>query len=105
MIFTCYLQKAFDVPLVIQITDDEKYLYNEKQTWEQTLSMRDNNIKDIIAFGFDPEKTFIFCDSDYIQQMYPNIIKTQKHITLSQIRGIFGFKDDNCVGKFAYPPI
>lgn len=28
MIFTCYMQKVFDVPLVIQITDDEKYLYN-----------------------------------------------------------------------------
>lgn len=67
--------------------------------------MRDNNIKDIIAFGFDPEKTFIFCDSEYIQYLYPNVLKTQKHITLSQIRGIFGFKDESCVGKFAYPPI
>jgi tryptophanyl-tRNA synthetase len=28
MMFTQYLQEAFDVPLVIQITDDEKYLYN-----------------------------------------------------------------------------
>jgi tryptophanyl-tRNA synthetase len=28
MIFTQWLQEAFDVPLVIQITDDEKYLYN-----------------------------------------------------------------------------
>jgi len=25
-----------------------------------------NNIKDIIAFGFDPEKTFIFSDIEYI---------------------------------------
>jgi len=24
------------------------------------------NIKDIIAFGFDPEKTFIFLDTEYI---------------------------------------
>jgi len=76
MLFTAWLQKAFDVPLVIQITDDEKYLYNPSYTWEETLRMRDNNIKDIIAFGFDPEKTFIFCDSEYIRQMYPNILKT-----------------------------
>ena len=105
MIFTCWMQKVFDVPLVIQITDDEKYLYNSGYTWEETLRMRDCNIKDIIAFGFNPEKTFIFCDSEYIQTMYPNILKTQKHITLSQIRGCFGFTDDQNVGKFAYPPI
>lgn len=82
-VFTRYLQRVFDVPLVIQVTDDEKYLYNADQTWEKTLEMRDNNIKDIIAFGFDLEKTFIFCDSEYIGTMYPNILKTQKHITLS----------------------
>ena len=33
-IFTSYLQKVFDVPLVVQITDDEKYLYNANQGWE-----------------------------------------------------------------------
>ena len=34
-----------------------------------------SNIKDIIAFGFDPEKTFIFLDTQYISHMYPNILK------------------------------
>jgi len=34
-----------------------------------------SNIKDIIAFGFDPEKTHIFLDTDYIKELYPNIIK------------------------------
>jgi tryptophanyl-tRNA synthetase len=34
-----------------------------------------NNIKDIIAFGFDPEKTFIFSDIDYIGTMYPNVLR------------------------------
>lgn len=28
-IFTQYLQRVFDVPLVIQITDDEKFLYKD----------------------------------------------------------------------------
>jgi len=65
-------------------------LFNEGQGWEETLNMSWNNIKDIIAFGFDPERTFIFNDSEYIGTMYPNIIKVQKHITLNQIRGIFG---------------
>lgn len=38
------------------------------------------NIKDIIAFGFDLEKTFIFSDVDYIQYLYPNVLKMQKHV-------------------------
>lgn len=68
-IFTRYLQQAFDVPLVIQITDDEKYIYKPEMELEGpkgTIQMGLNNIKDIIAFGFDPAKTFIFSDIEYI---------------------------------------
>jgi tryptophanyl-tRNA synthetase len=72
------MQDAFDVPLVIQITDDEKYIYrpeNELDGPKGTISMGLNNIKDIIAFGFDPEKTFIFSDIEYIKHLYPNVIR------------------------------
>ncbi|ELA46358.1 tryptophan-tRNA ligase [Vavraia culicis subsp. floridensis] len=54
-----YLQDIFDVPLVIQITDDEKYLFKNLQITE-SVEFAKSNIKDIIAFGFNPEKTFIF---------------------------------------------
>lgn len=64
-----------------------------------------SNIKDIIAFGFDPEKTFIFKDIDYIQYLYPNTLRVQKAVTLNQMKGIFGFNDSDNVGKYAYPPI
>lgn len=36
------------------------------------------NAKDIIACGFDPESTFMFSDLDYIQHMYPLVLKIQK---------------------------
>ena len=42
-----------------------------------------SNIKDIIAFGFNPEKTFIFLDTEYIKELYPNVIKVQKAVTLN----------------------
>lgn len=67
--------------------------------------MGKNNIKDILAFGFDPEKTFIFSDVEYIKELYPNTLKVQKNITLNQIKGIFGFSESDCVGKYAYPPV
>jgi len=107
-IFTKYLQDAFDVPLVIQITDDEKYIYRPELDLEGpngTIQMGINNIKDIIAFGFDPEKTFIFSDVEYIRYLYPNVIRVQKHINFNQIKGIFGFNQSDAVGKFAFPPV
>lgn len=74
-IMTKYLQDAFDVPLVVQITDDEKYLYRPELDLDKTIKMGISNIKDIIAFGFDPEKTFIFSDVEYIQYLYPNTLR------------------------------
>jgi len=104
-IFTKYLQEAFDVPLVIQITDDEKYIHKQNLKLDQCVKMGVENVKDIIACGFDPKKTFIFSDVEYIQYLYPNVLKCQRHITTNQIRGIFGFNNsDNC-GKFAFPAV
>lgn len=60
-----YLQKVFDVPLVVQLTDDEKFLWKDL-TLEECYKLSRENAKDIIACGFDPEKTFIFSDLDYI---------------------------------------
>jgi tryptophanyl-tRNA synthetase len=75
MIFTAYLQKAFDVPLVIQITDDEKFLFRQNDTLEKIQEYAISNIKDIIAFGFDPLKTFIFIDTKYIGNLYEHVIR------------------------------
>ena len=104
-IFCKYMQDAFDVPIVIQVTDDEKYLHRPEYELEKVIKMGIENIKDIIAFGFNPEKTFIFSDVEYIQYLYPNVLKLQKHVNYNQIKGIFGFSDSDNVGKFAFPPI
>ena len=104
-IFSKYLQDAFDVPLVIQITDDEKYFHKQDLTLENSYNMGKENIKDIIAFGFNPDKTFIFSDIDYISTLYPNVCKFQRALTLNNIKGIFGFNDSENWGKFAFPAI
>ena len=59
------MQDVFDVPLVIQMTDDEKFLWKDL-TLPQVQEMAFENARDIIAVGFDPEKTFIFTDCNYI---------------------------------------
>jgi len=105
---TKWLQDAFDVPLVIQMTEDEKFLW--KGTWEpgagdNMMKFRHfthENVKDIIAVGFDKKKTFIFSDLDYVGHMYPNIVRIWKAITYNAARSCFGFQGENNIGQSAF---
>lgn len=104
-IVTKWLQEAFDVPLVIQLTDDEKTLWKDL-TVEQSMKMARENAKDIIAIGFDVNKTFIFANLDYMGRcaaFYQNIIRIQKCVTFNQVKGIFGFGDSDVIGKIGFP--
>ena len=60
-----WLQDTFDVPLVIQLTDDEKFLWKDL-TLEEAHRLAIENARDIIALGFDVDKTFIFSDLEYV---------------------------------------
>jgi tryptophanyl-tRNA synthetase len=84
-------QDVFDVPLVIQLTDDEKFLFKSELELEQCHRLAFENAKDIVAVGFDVNKTFIFSDLDYIGSMYPNILKIQKRTSASIACAAFGF--------------
>lgn len=53
------------MPLVIQLTDDEKFLWKDLKL-EEAMKMARENAKDIIAIGFDVNKTFIFSNLDYL---------------------------------------
>lgn len=48
------------MPLVIQLTDDEKFLFKENLGLKETQRLAFENAKDVIACGFDADKTFIF---------------------------------------------
>lgn len=103
-IFSKYLQDAFQVPLVVQMTDDEKFLWKDI-TLDDARHYTRENAKDIIAVGFDVSKTFIFSDLDYIGHMYHNVVRIQKAVTTNQIKGIFGFSDTENMGRISFPAI
>ena len=84
----------FDVPLVVQLTDDEKFLFKHELKVEQTYDFAKRNARDIIAVGFPLDKTFIFSDFDYVGgAFYKNIVKVARAITINQARATFGFND------------
>ena len=104
--FTKYLQDVFDVPLVIMLTDDEKYLYNPQLKLEDTIHMARENIKDILAFGFDVKKTFIYTDFTYMNgHFYQNAVEFSRLLPFNQVRGTFGFDNSTNIGFINFPSV
>ena len=101
---TKWLQENFGVNLYIQITDDEKFLFKDKLTLEETKRWAYDNILDIIAVGFDPDKTFIFQDSEFTK-IYEMALPIAKKINFSMARAVFGFTDQSKIGMIFYPAI
>ncbi|MFH0884636.1 MAG: tryptophan--tRNA ligase [Candidatus Micrarchaeota archaeon] len=105
MIMTRWLQEKFKVNLYIEITDDEGFLHKREYQWGQVQQAAEDNILDIIAAGFDPERTFIFKDSGYIRNMYPLLLSAARRITGSTVKAVFGFDDSTNIGLNMYPAI
>ena len=101
--FTKWLQEKFNVNVYIEITDDEKFLEKDYLSYEEVQKWAYENILDIIAVGFDPDKTFIFYDSEYIKNVYPLLIKIAKKINFSLVKAVFGFKESTNIGMIFFP--
>jgi len=103
--FTKWLQDKFKVNVYIEITDDEKFLEKDNLSYEEVQKWAYENVLDIIAVGFDPNKTFIFYDSEYIKNVYPLLIKIAKKINFSLVKAVFGFKESTNIGMIFFPSL
>lgn len=104
-ILTRWLQDRFKVNVYIMITDDEKY-------WDEPgMSLRDvrrwayENTLDIVAVGFDPDRTFVFHDIEYIGKLYPMAVKVAKRINFNTAKAVFGFTGSTNIGLIFYPAL
>ena len=102
--FTRWLQKSFDVNLIIQITDDEKYLFRDLE-WKELSEVTRNNILDILSLGFDPQKTHILIDSLNGSTLYRRAVEVSRHINVTLSKAVFGFQDSDNVGKYFFTSI
>lgn len=104
--FTKWLQDVFNVPLVIELTDDEKFLFKQGLTIDDVKKFAIENAKDIIAVGFDKKKTFIFSDLKYMcGPFYENVVKTSRQITTSTAKAVFGFDDSANIGRVHFASV
>jgi tryptophanyl-tRNA synthetase len=104
-IFTKYLQDKFDVKLIFQLTDDEKFMVKEEMSLESATKYGYENALDVIALGFDPKKTEIFLDTEYIKSLYKLAIRVAKRVTFSTAKAVFGFNNSNNIGIIFFTSI
>lgn len=103
--FTKWLQDAFDCPLVIQLSDEEKYAF-KKGTFQELHKMGFENARDIVSVGFNKDKTFIFSNRDYRlacpkYEMFVSDLKV--NASVKEVSKVFGFSEDCNVGVFDWP--
>lgn len=103
-IFTKYLQDALDAILVVQMSDDEKYYFKDNLELEEANRLSYENAKDIIACGYNIDKTLIFSNLDFMGgELYKNVVHIMRHTTGNQMRGTYGLDLDNNIGELSWP--
>jgi tryptophanyl-tRNA synthetase len=102
---TKWLQDTFGAKLLFQMTDDEKFLFNQELELEETNRLAYDNALDVIALGFDPKKTEIFSDIDYAKTLYPHALRVAKKITYSTTKAVFGLKNESNIGQIFFSSV
>ena len=100
--FTKWLQDKFDVELWFQFPDEEKFLFKDKLTFEDSEKYLNENILDVIALGFDPKKTKFLIDTKNADLMYKEACKVAKGITFSTVKSAFGMNEQSNIGEIFY---
>ncbi|MCX6815679.1 MAG: tryptophan--tRNA ligase [Candidatus Aenigmarchaeota archaeon] len=86
----------------IPISNDETYVFKKTSTLEQaTQNAYEKVIPDLIALGFDPQKTHIFI-STQTPHLYELAVKLSAKVTFSTIKAIFGFNNETNTGQIFY---
>lgn len=100
-IFNKWIQDTFDVDMLFQITDDEKFLFKDLAL-DDTSNIAYENALDFIAIGFNTKKTKIILNTKNIDKLYPMALKISKKVTFSTSRAVFGFSNSTNIGSIFY---
>ena len=99
-----YFQREYDVPVFIPISDDESYVSKKVDTQEEALKNSYNLAHELLAYGFDPEKTYFIIDQVYTN-IYNHAIRLSRKINYSEIKATYGYKPEDNIGLHFYPAI
>src|SRR3989344_5025504 len=92
-----FFQKKYNIPVFIPISDDESYVTGKVESQEKALKNSLELVKELIAYGFDPKKTYFIIDQIYTP-IYNLAIKLSRKLTLSEIKATYGYKNEDNPG-------
>jgi len=99
-----YFQKKYGIPVFIPISDDESYVTGKVNSQEEALKNSLELAKELIAYGFDPKKTYFIIDQIYTN-IYNLAIKLSKKVNYSEIKATYGYKPEENIGLHFYPAV
>jgi tryptophanyl-tRNA synthetase len=99
-----FFQKKYNLPVFIPISDDESYITGKVKTQEEALENSKKLAKQLLAYGFNPKKTFFIIDQIYTS-IYNLAVKLSKKVTLSEVKSVYGYKNEDNPGMYFYPAI
>lgn len=99
-----WFQEKMDAFVLIPISDDEKYLIKGERKVADIEKYVKENIVDILAVGFDPDKTRIVIDLQDTYVYKPAVI-VAKRVTFSTMKAVFGLTNESNIGWIFYPAI
>jgi len=99
-----FFQKKYALPVFIPISDDESYVAGKVKDQKEALNNSFKLAKELIAYGFDPKKTYFIIDQIYTN-IYNLAIKLSRKVNLSEIKATYGYKNEDNIGLHFYPAI
>jgi len=99
--FARRLQAATGAEVYVPVSDDEKYLTG---TDLETIGRATReNLRDVLAVGFDPERTHVVIDTADADVVYPLAVRLAEGLTPATVAAAYGEPDN--VGAGFYPAV
>ncbi|MAG38296.1 tryptophan--tRNA ligase [Candidatus Pacearchaeota archaeon] len=99
-----FFQKKYGIPVFIPISDDESYVSGKVKDQEEGLKNSMRLAKELLAYGFDPKKTYFIIDQIYTN-IYNLAIKLSTRVNYSEIKASYGYRPEDNIGLHFYPAI
>jgi tryptophanyl-tRNA synthetase len=99
-----FFQKKYGIPVFIPLSDDESYVAKKVKNREEAVEHGVDLIIDLLAYGFDPGLTKVVFDF-YYTDIFSIAMNLSRHVTLSEIKAVYGYKNDDNIGLHFYPNI
>ena len=100
--FAKWLQAETGAHVTIPLSDDEKFL-SKAQSEAETRAYTRENLRDLLAVGFDPKRTRIVVDTADADLVYPLAVALSEHVTPAARDAVYG--EPANIGMGFYPAV